>query len=136
MNLERRLRALEAKMNAGEEKVLLYFEDGSTRELFARRGFLMRLLGDVVKEADPDLAVERDLIRRSVGSIDPDGAHMVDLIRALLNGPKGEDGMSEPLEEQTQSAEVAISSGAGEAGPGSEAVSNPDWRRALTTADG
>jgi hypothetical protein len=88
MNIERRLRAIEAAMNMVAEPVTLYFADGSTSELHGRPGFVVSLLGRVFDNAGPATqeAFQLDLIRRSVASKEACGAHMIDLIRALLNG--------------------------------------------------
>jgi hypothetical protein len=92
MNFARRLRALEIRMNTVAEPVTLYFADGSTSELHGGPGFVVSLLGCVFGKADSgsEEAFQLDLIRRSVASKEPCGAHMIDLIRAFLNGPAEE----------------------------------------------
>ena len=89
MRLEKRIRALEAKLIT--EPVVLYFADGSTRELRGRGDFLLSLFhrargGDLSSRQ----AEQLDFIRRSVSAREPGGAHMTDLLRCFLNGPAEE----------------------------------------------
>lgn len=79
--LRRRLEALEKGPSAVEAFVLL-MPDGSTKTLPGHD--VVGLLGRALWG---DRTSEMDLIARSVSSSEPDGAHMIDLVRALLNGP-------------------------------------------------
>ena len=104
-NLEKRLRALEASTNTVAEPVTLYFGDGTTQELRGRPGFVVGLLSSIFHAAAPgsEPVVELDLIRRSLSSKEPYGAHMIDLIRALLNGPAEQaTGLSETMQKETE----------------------------------
>jgi hypothetical protein len=80
MNLRRRLDALERSQLGGEPIVLL-MPDGRTETL---RGSVLELFS---RARDRDRTAEVELIAQSVSSTEPDGAHMIDLARALLNSP-------------------------------------------------
>jgi len=88
-NQSKRLRELEARVGCLTEVVTLYFADQSTIELKGRRNFVCRLLGRLSRDIDPcsEEGHQLDLIRQSVASREPDGAHLADMIRALLNSP-------------------------------------------------
>ena len=58
--------------------------DGSTETLPGHNHFVLDLLASACRG---DRTPEMELIARSVGSTEPGGAHMIDLARALLNGP-------------------------------------------------
>jgi len=81
LNLHRRLAALEKNLSSVELIVLL-MPDGRTETLPGHD--VVGLLG---RALDGDRTPEMELIARSVSSTEPDGAHMIDLARALLNGP-------------------------------------------------
>ncbi|HEY7334133.1 MAG TPA: hypothetical protein VH639_04555 [Bryobacteraceae bacterium] len=82
MKLEKRLRALEARMLS--EPVILRFADGSTRELCGPRGFLLHLFVESSSEdLTPEQTSQLDLIRASVAAGEPGGGHIIDLLRAL-----------------------------------------------------
>jgi hypothetical protein len=85
MNFERRLRALEARMIT--DPVILHFADGSTRELRGPGDFLPRLFPGVFGEANlsPGQAAQLDLIRQSVGSKEPGGGRLVELLQCFLH---------------------------------------------------
>lgn len=59
----------------------------------------MSLLGVVLGGGTPQQEKHLDLIRRSVGSSEPGGGHLVDLTRALLLSPGGTEESSELLSE-------------------------------------
>ena len=80
MNLRRRLEALEKELVSGEQ-IVLQMPDGRTETL---RGSVLELF---YRARDGDRTPEVELIAQSISSIEPDGAHMIDLARALLNGP-------------------------------------------------
>ena len=91
VNLHRRLEALEQDLSSGEFIVLL-MPDGRTETLHGHNDYVLDLLGRAVRG---DRTPEMELIARSQSSTEPDGAHMIDLVRALLNGPVS-DGRPEP----------------------------------------
>jgi hypothetical protein len=73
MNLERRFRALEAKLTM---RVILYFAEGS--KLQGPGDFGLRLFQGVFgADLSPTHAAQLDLIRRSVHSEEPGGGHMI-----------------------------------------------------------
>jgi hypothetical protein len=89
MRLEKRVRALEARIIA--EPVVLYFGDGSARTICGRGDFLLSLMrGACGAEVDPGQVAQLDLISQSVAAKEPGSGHMVELLRALMNGPRGE----------------------------------------------
>jgi len=79
MNLHRRLEALERQITS--EPILLLMPDGRTETL---RGDVLDLFSRALRE---DRTPEIELIAQSIGSVEPGGGHMMDLARALLNGP-------------------------------------------------
>jgi hypothetical protein len=81
MNLRRRLESLE-RSQLGGEPIVLHMPDGRTETL---RGSVLELFA---KARDGDRTPEVELIAQSISSTEPDGAHMIDLARALLNGPE------------------------------------------------
>jgi hypothetical protein len=85
MNLERRLRALEARLIT--DPVVLYFADGSTRELHGSGDFVLRLYRGVFGKAElsPGQAAQLDLIRQCVGSEEPGGGRMIEVLQCLLH---------------------------------------------------
>jgi len=81
INLRRRLEALERNL-ISSEPILLLMPDGRTEAL---RGDVLDLFSRAVGgERTPEM----DLISQSISSVEPGGAHMIDLARALLNGPR------------------------------------------------
>lgn len=92
MKLEKRLRALERRMLS--DPVVLFFEDGTTRELSGPKGFLLHLFCDTCRGAGltPGQAEQLDLIRRSVTAREPGGGHMIEVVRCALNAPTEERG--------------------------------------------
>ena len=90
MRLEKRVRALEASMLA--DPVILYFADGSTREICGRADCLLKLFCTACYggELSPRQAAEFDLIRDSVGEGGASCAQMTQLIRCFLLGPAEE----------------------------------------------
>jgi hypothetical protein len=87
VNLRRRLAALEKNLSSGELIVLL-MPDGRTETLPGHNDYVVDLLGRAV---GGDRTPEMELVAPSISSTEPGGAHMIDLVRALLNGPV-EDG--------------------------------------------
>jgi len=85
--LEKRLRALEARFMP--EPIVLFFEDGTTREIRASARFLLSIMADRSKgvELGPRQAETLELIRRSVAAEEPGEAHFTDLVRMYANAP-------------------------------------------------
>jgi hypothetical protein len=84
MNFEKRLRALEAKLIT--EPVVLHFADGSKRELHGPGDFVLRLFQGVFgADLCPTHAAQLDLIQQCVGSEEPGGGRMIELLRCLLH---------------------------------------------------
>lgn len=71
------------------DPVILYFADGSTREICGRSDYLLRLLCAACggEDLSPRQAAELDLVRDSVAAQEPSGGHMTELIRCFLHGP-------------------------------------------------
>jgi hypothetical protein len=92
VRLEQRIRALEARLIT--DPVILYFDDGSTRELRGHGDFLLRLFQGACGGGDlsPWQAEQLDLVRRSVAAREPGGGRMVELLKCLLGGPVEEQG--------------------------------------------
>jgi hypothetical protein len=90
MRFEKRVRALEARFLA--DPVILYFADGSTKEICGRADYLLRLFYDACYGGDlsPRQVVELDLIRDSVSAGGASCAQMTQLIRCFLLGPAEE----------------------------------------------
>jgi len=57
--------------------------DGRTVTLRGTGDYAVHLLAAVFGDLTPDLA----LVAQSISSTEPGGAHLIDLARALLNGP-------------------------------------------------
>jgi hypothetical protein len=85
MRIEKRLRALEARMIS--DPLILTFADGSTRTICGGGDFLMRLFKGVFGRADlgPGQAAQLDLIRQSVRAQEPGGGRMIELLRCFLH---------------------------------------------------
>jgi hypothetical protein len=90
--LEKRIRALEARLIT--DPVVLYFADGTTREICGRGNFLLRLFESACGGADltTDQAEQLDLIRRSVAAREPGGGHMIELVRCAPHAQAEERG--------------------------------------------
>jgi hypothetical protein len=87
VRIEKRVRALESRFKS--DPVVLYFGDGSTREIRGRRDFLLRLLVAAAwgRDLSPGQQEQLDLIRASVDSVEPDGARLVEVVKCYLEGP-------------------------------------------------
>jgi hypothetical protein len=85
MSIEKRIRALEARMMTGS--VILHFRDGSTQPMCGQGDFLVRLIEGVCRRAalSPGKAMQLDLIRQSVYAQEPGGGRMLELLRCLLD---------------------------------------------------
>ena len=90
INLLRRLEALEQQFTS--EPIVLLMPDGRTETLPGHSDYVLDLLGRAVRE---DRTPKMELIAQSKSSREPGGAHMIDLARALLNGP-AEDPSRQP----------------------------------------
>ena len=97
MRLEKRIRALEARMLA--DSVILYFADGSKREICGRADYLLRLFCTACYggELSPRQAAELDLIRDSVAAGGASCARMTEIIRCFLLGPAEEPDRVTPV---------------------------------------
>jgi len=85
VNLRRRLEALENQLTS--EPIILLMPDGRMETLPGHSDYVINLLSRAVRG---DRTPAMDLIARSQSSTEPGGAHMIDLVRALLNGPTGD----------------------------------------------
>jgi hypothetical protein len=84
-NLRRRLELLEGQITS--EPIVLLMPDGRTQTLPGYNDYVLNLLSRAVRR---DRTPEMELIARSQSSTEPGGAHMIDLVRALLNGPQAD----------------------------------------------
>jgi len=85
MNLLRRLEALEKEKKFDRESIILHMPDGRSETLPGLNDYALDLFTCATRgERTPEL----ELIAQSIRSTEPGGAHMIDLVRALLNGPK------------------------------------------------
>jgi hypothetical protein len=84
MKFERRLRQLETKLIS--EPVILFFADGSTRELRGGGDFVLRLFRGVFGSANlgPTQNDQLNLIRRCIGSKEPSAGRLVELLHCFL----------------------------------------------------
>jgi hypothetical protein len=80
INLRRRLEALEKGVTT--EPIVLHMPDGRTETL---RGDVLDLFS---RALGGERTPEMELISQSISSVEPGGGHMIDLARALLNGPR------------------------------------------------
>ena len=83
IRLRRLLEALE-KSPSSQERIVLLMQDGRTEMLPGHNDYVLNLLG---RALNGDRTPEMELIAQGVGSVEPGDAHMIDLARALLNGP-------------------------------------------------
>jgi hypothetical protein len=87
MRFDRRIQALERRLVF--EPVTLFFADGSSTQICGRRDYVLNLFAAACRgEHSPQL----ELIARRVRSQEPGGGQMMDLARALLNGPVEQSG--------------------------------------------
>jgi hypothetical protein len=86
-SLHRRLEALEKQL--GEATITLHMPDGSKVQL---PGSAMKLLGGAMRgDASPEQQRMLDLIARSTESVESDGGHMIELMRAIMLSPREEE---------------------------------------------
>jgi hypothetical protein len=76
------IRQLERRPIGGE--IVLTMADGSTQRLFGNGDYALDLFARACRG---DKAADIDLVRRSISSDEPGGSHLIELARALLNGP-------------------------------------------------
>ena len=82
MTLKRRVETLERRLIC--DPTTLFFADGTSTQITGRGDYILNLFAAAVRgERTPHM----ELISRSVRSEEPGGGHMLDLARALLNGP-------------------------------------------------
>jgi hypothetical protein len=87
MNLKRRLQSLERRLIC--DPTTLFFADGTATQISARGDYVMNLFSAAARsERSPQI----ELVARSIGSEEPGGGHLLELARALLNGPLEEQG--------------------------------------------
>lgn len=82
MNIHRRLELLEQQLTS--EPIVLLMPDGHAEALPGHNDYVLGLLSRAVRG---NRTLEIELIAQSESSKEPGGAHMIDLARALLNGP-------------------------------------------------
>jgi hypothetical protein len=87
MRLDARLRKLEARVRL--EPIVLYFADGSMREICGPGDYLLDLFAGAIGGADLSAreAEHVDLILRCAHAEEPGGARMVEVMKALMDGP-------------------------------------------------
>jgi hypothetical protein len=84
-NLLRRIERLESlEKGFSDEPIVLHMPDGRIEMLPSHNDHALDLL---CHARHGDRTPEMELIARSISSTEPDGAHIIDLVRALLNGP-------------------------------------------------
>ena len=85
MKFEKRIRALEARLLA--DQCILFFADGSTREICGGVNILLDLFAGACGGADlsPGQVEQLELIRQSVSAQEPGGGHMTELVRCVLH---------------------------------------------------
>jgi len=86
MRLEKRLRALEARLVSNP--VLLDFADGTTREIHGRADYLLDLFAGACghQNLSSKQSTDLELIRQCLSAREPGGGHMVEVIQCLLQG--------------------------------------------------
>jgi hypothetical protein len=83
VNLLRRLEALENQLTG--EQIVLLMPDGRIETIPSRGEYMLNLS---TRACAGERTREMELIAESVSSTEPGGAHMIDLVRALLNSPR------------------------------------------------
>jgi len=84
-NIRSRLESLEEQITS--EPIMLLMPGSRTEVLPGHNDYVLNLLWRAIRG---DRTPEMELIARSESSTEPGGAHMIDLVRALLNGPNTE----------------------------------------------
>ena len=90
MKLHQRLEALEKRFVS--EPTLLFMADGKTVSLTGPNAYVLTLLGLIThpERATPTQAAHLNLIEKCVGSKEPGGSHLVELIQCFQHGPAKE----------------------------------------------
>jgi hypothetical protein len=99
MNLLRRLEALEKEKEFAGESIILHMPDGRSETLPGHNNYALDLFTCATRG---ERTLELELIAQSISSTEPGGAHMIDLVRVLLNGPQ--DGSR--IEQQKKPADI------------------------------
>ena len=96
MKLNKRLERLEEEFIC--EPTKLFMPDGTTETIAAPKRHLLDLFGVAVSRepGSPQQSKQLDLIEKCIGSEEPGGAHMIDLIRCFQEGPVQDARESEP----------------------------------------
>jgi hypothetical protein len=85
MRIEGRIRKLEKRMTSSP--LILYFADGSTREIRGPRYFLLDLVCAMNRNPTPTQAEQLELIRSATYADEPGGGRLTELIKALPPDP-------------------------------------------------
>jgi hypothetical protein len=85
-NIESRLEALEKKLRAGDS-VTLSFDDQSpiTLSMSGKGNKLPAMVQGIIR-GDQRWTRERDLIKRSIGSEESGGSHLIEIVKCYLDG--------------------------------------------------
>ena len=87
MKLLRRLEALEKEKEFAGESIILHMPDGRSETLPGHNNYALDYALDLFTCATRgERTLELELIAQSISSTEPGGAHMIDLVRVLLNG--------------------------------------------------
>lgn len=89
MNLNQRLQRLEAQFVS--DPIVLWLTDGSIRQISYRGRALLNLFMAALSEENctPEMEQHLNWIRDATAHHNPEGGQMMDLIRMVLNAPKG-----------------------------------------------
>jgi hypothetical protein len=82
MNLKRRLALLE-RQTTGAGAIVLHMTDGGVMNLPGDCA-----LGVLAAAVRAERTPQVELVAQSISSTEPDGAHLIDLARAILNTPR------------------------------------------------
>src|SRR5450755_2054384 len=85
MRIEGRIRKLEKKMTSSP--LILYFADGSAREIRGPKYFLLDLVCAMNRNPTPTQAEQLELIRSATYADEPGGGRLTELIKALTPAP-------------------------------------------------
>jgi hypothetical protein len=86
MRFEKRLKTLELRLFT--DPVILYLPNGGEQRITGKGDFILRLMrGAFENDLSPIQAQQLKWIRESKDALEPDGGHMIELLRSLLNSP-------------------------------------------------
>ena len=86
MRFEKRIKVLELRLFT--DPVILYLPNGGEQRLSGHGDFILRLMrGAFENDLSPSQTQQLKWIRESKDALEPDGAHMIELLRSLLNSP-------------------------------------------------